>query len=121
MKAVRKVSIGEIVPAKPTVATNPDPEQRVQEGLRILARMIVRVYLKEKEEERRLARGLRPKKYFEKININLDGIDTNDAKERQKLHNILDEAIDEATRRNLEPHSAPWILERDGVRVKLYS
>lgn len=120
IKADRRVNVGAQKPVKPTIVTTPDPEQRVHEGLRILARMIVRVYLKEKEEERRLAKGLRPKKFFDKIYINLDRIDTNDAKERQKLHNILDEAIDAATRQNLEPHSAPLILKRDGVRVKIY-
>ncbi len=108
------------MPATSKVGMNPDPQQTVDEGLRILARMIVRAYLKKKEEEGRLAKGMRPKKFFEKIQVTPDSLDTNDINERQRLHLMIDEAIDEATRQNPEPHSAPFILARDGIRINLY-
>ena len=43
--------------------------------------------------------GVCPKFFIERIYISIDCVDMNDGKERQRLHQAIDEAINEAARR----------------------
>lgn len=85
-------------PTDPTPKLNPDQGRTPDGELRILARMIVRAYIKDLEKKRLIELGVRPKLFLERIYIAFDCVDMNDPKERQRLHQTIDEAIDEAVR-----------------------
>lgn len=91
-----------------------------KEGLRILAKMIARVYLDEIACQRRIARGSKPRMYIETIHIKVGGIkDINEQEERHKLHVFLDEALDMMTLKLIGGNQSPGAFEKDGLAIKI--
>ena len=106
--------------------TNPNPNltsdqiKTRDDGLRILARMIVRAYMRDLKKKHLAKLGIRPRFFVDRINIVLDSVDVNNPKDRQRLHQIIDEAIDEAVRQDLPEKSPPLVLSRNDIRVRIY-
>jgi len=104
----------------PTPELSPEQRRAHDDGLRILARMIARAYIKDLEKKRLAELGVRPKLFIERIYIALDCVDMNDSTERQRLHQTIDEAINKASQQDLPEKSPPLVLKRDGIRVRIY-
>lgn len=104
----------------------PAPELSLEEktargkGLRILARMIARAYIKDLKKKRLAELGVCPKFFIERIYISIDCVDMNDGKERQRLHQAIDEAINEAARQDLPENSLPFVLKMDDIKIRIY-
>jgi hypothetical protein len=76
--------------------------------------------MKDLEKTRLAELSVRPKLFIERIYIAFDCVDMNDYKERQRLHQMIDEAINEAARYDLPENSPPLILKKDSIRVRIY-
>jgi hypothetical protein len=107
-------------PPDPAPELSPEEKRARDEGLRILARMIARAYIKDLEKKRLAELGVRPKFFIERIYISFDCVDMNDGKERQRLHQAIDEAISEAARHNLPEKSPPFVLKTDDIKIRRY-
>ncbi|WP_041344539.1 hypothetical protein [Dehalococcoides mccartyi] len=92
-----------------------DPAQR---GISILARMIAEAYMEELDQKRFAEMGVKPL-YIEKIKIAMDFVNINNPKARQKLHILIDKAIETAKFEGLTENSPPLVLKNDGVSIWL--
>ena len=92
-----------------------DPAQR---GISILARMIAEAYIEESDQKRFAKMGVK-RLYIEKIKITLDCVDLNNSKARQRLHALIDQAIETAEFEGLTKNSAPLVLKKDGLSIWL--
>ncbi|MDP2731366.1 MAG: hypothetical protein Q8O55_12955 [Dehalococcoidales bacterium] len=90
-----------------------------RKALKILARMIVQAYLNDAERSRLAESGERPRLYVENIQVVFTGVDINNTSQRQRLHSMLNEAIERAVSAGLSENSPPLILKRNGIRIKL--
>ena len=107
-------------PTNPSPNLTSDQLKIRDDGLRILARMIARAYIKDQKKQRLAELSVRPKLFVDRIYIALDCVDMNDGKERQRLHQTIDEAINEAARQDLQEKSPPLVLTRNDIRVRIY-
>ncbi|WP_145925562.1 hypothetical protein [Dehalogenimonas formicexedens] len=90
-----------------------------ENGLRLLGRMMAEAYLEELAEECRSKKpGYKRKLYIKRIQISSDCVDFNERSVRQKLHSILDKAIEKADREGLK-QDYPLSLEEAGFSIKL--
>lgn len=90
-----------------------------KEGLKLLAKMIARVYLDEIAVQRQIMRGAKPRMHVEKIYIAAGSKNINDQKERYRLHIILDEDLDLMTHKMIAGDRSPWVFEKDGIAIKI--
>ena len=107
-------------PTNPAPKLSPDQGRTRDDALRILARMIAQSHIRDLEKKRLIELGVRPKLFIERIYIALDCVDMNDPKERQKLHRMIDEAMNEASLQDLPEKSPPLVLKKNGIRVRIY-
>ena len=98
---------------------SPEEKRTCDDGLRILARMIARAYIKDQEKKRLAELGIPPRLFIERIYIAFDCIDMSNGKERQRLHQTIDDAINEAARQDL-PEKTPFVFKGDGIRIRIY-
>jgi hypothetical protein len=119
MEAKKDSGTGGLLNDKPGEKTAPEDQEKIHEGLKILARMIARAYLRDIEWEHLAEIGLRPKMYIQKIQITMDCININDTNVRQTLHNMIDEAIESANAEGFSENSLPLTLKRDGISIRL--
>jgi hypothetical protein len=98
---------------------SPEEKRTRDDGLRILARMIARAYIKDQEKKYLAELGMPPRLFIERIYIAFECVDMNNGKERQRFHQTIDEAINEAARQDL-PEKTPFVFKRDGIRIRIY-
>jgi len=89
-----------------------------QKGISILARMIAEAYIEELAQKRFTEMGIK-RLYIEKIKITLDCVDLNNSKARQRLHALIDKAIETAEFEGLTKNSPPLVLKKDGLSIWL--
>ena len=87
-------------------------------SISILARMIAEAYIEELDQKRFAEMGIK-RLYIEKIKITLDCVDLNNSKARQRLHALIDKAIETAEYDGLTKNSAPLVLKKDGLSIWL--
>ena len=92
-----------------------DPAQR---GISILARMIAEAYIEESDQKRFAKMGVK-RLYIEKIKITLDCVDLINSKARQRLHALIDQAIETAEFEGLTENSPPLVVKDDGLSIWL--
>jgi hypothetical protein len=88
-----------------------DPAQR---GISILVRMIAEVYIEELDQKRYVEMGVKPLD-IEKIKMVMDFVNINNPKARQKIHTLIDKAIETAKYEGLTENSPTLVLKNDGV------
>jgi len=105
-------------PAKLGVNNLHKGQNTPQRGISILARMIAEAYIEELDQKRFAEMGIK-RLYIEKIKITLDRVDLNNSKARQRLHALIDKAIETAELKGLTKNSAPLVLKKDGLSIWL--
>ena len=105
-------------PAKLSVNNMYKDQYLPQKGISILARMIAEAYIEELDQKRFAEMGIK-RLYIEKIKITLDCVDLNNSKARQRLHALIDKAIETAECDGLTKNSAPLVLKKDGLSIWL--
>jgi hypothetical protein len=118
MKYKKKYETGESRSTSLCVKNVQKDKDPGQSGLSILARVIAEAYIEELDQKRFAKMGVK-RLYIEKIKITLDCVDLNNSKARQRLHALIDQAIETAEFEGLTKNSAPLVLKKDGFSIWL--